>query len=244
MRRADRLFEIVQYMRGGRLLTAQALADKLEVSKRTIYRDLRDLQSCGVPIEGEAGVGYVLSSDYHVPPLTFTPNELAALMLGARMTKAWGGAELAQAAEEALIKIEAVIPSERRDQMANMQMYAIAFPFESQNREMLDRLRFAASSRHYLHLVYESLKGEKTKRCVRPLGLYFWGRTWTLLSWCELRGDFRSFRVDHISDIEIEEATFPREKGRELLDFVAREQRLYDAKRSQSGEVETTCSKN
>ena len=224
MRRADRLFEIVQHLRGGRLLTAQMLAERLEVSKRTIYRDLAHLQACGVPIEGEAGVGYILASDYHVPPLTFTADELAALALGARMTRAWGGEELARAAEEALVKIEAVIPKDMRTELAGQQMYAMSFPFDVDNRMLLDRLRRSCGKRQYLDIDYESLKGDRSTRRIRPLGLYFWGRVWTLLAWCEKRMDFRSFRTDHIVGVNELDARYPREKGRELSDFVARKQ--------------------
>jgi predicted DNA-binding transcriptional regulator YafY len=99
MRRADRLFQIVQYLRGGRLLTADDLAQRLEVSRRTIYRDIADLMSTGVPIDGEAGVGYIMRSGYDVPPLMFTNDEIAALVTGARMLRAWGGLDMAIAAE-------------------------------------------------------------------------------------------------------------------------------------------------
>ena len=108
MRRADRLLQIVQYLRGGRLTTAQMLADRLEVSERTIYRDIATLQSTGVPIDGEAGVGYVMDEGYDVPPLMVTRDEIVALVAGARMLKAWGGAAMAHGAEEALVKISEV----------------------------------------------------------------------------------------------------------------------------------------
>ena len=126
MRRADRLFEIVQALRGGRLLTAQAIAEQLEVSKRTIYRDLAHLQACGVPIEGEAGVGYLLSSDYHMPPLTFTADEITALVLGARMVQTWASEDLAKGAAEALVKIDAVIPAGMRSLINETQLYALS----------------------------------------------------------------------------------------------------------------------
>lgn len=114
MRRADRLFQIVQYLRGGRLLTAQMLAERLEVTKRTVYRDVADLIGSGVPIEGEAGVGYVMRAGYDLPPLMFSSDEIVALVAGARMIRAWGGTQMALAAEEALVKIEAVLPDEAR----------------------------------------------------------------------------------------------------------------------------------
>ncbi|VAW06688.1 Transcriptional regulator, DeoR family, partial [hydrothermal vent metagenome] len=110
MRRADRLFQIVQYFRGGRLVTAAQLGAWLEVSERTIYRDIADLQGSGVPIDGEAGVGYLMRDGYDLPPLMFTRDEIVALVAGARLIRAWGGADMARAAEEALVKIETVLP--------------------------------------------------------------------------------------------------------------------------------------
>ena len=109
MRRADRLFRIVQMLRAGRLQTARSLAQKLQVSVRTIYRDVQDLQLSGVPILGEAGVGYTLRRDYDLPPLMFNPREITALVLGSRMVAAWGDTELASAANDALRKIEGVL---------------------------------------------------------------------------------------------------------------------------------------
>ncbi|BCA62825.1 bacterial regulatory protein [Sphingomonas sp. HMP9] len=117
MRRADRLFQIVQYLRGGRLVTARTLAERLEVSDRTIYRDIADLQSTGVPIDGEAGVGYVMRSGYYLPPLMFTREEIVALVAGIRMVRAWGGMAMSRAANEALVKIELVLPKAERDQV-------------------------------------------------------------------------------------------------------------------------------
>lgn len=107
---ADRLFQIVQYLRGGRLVTAAMLAERLEVSERTIYRDIADLQSSGVPTDGEAGVGYLMRDGYDLPPLMFTRDEVVALVAGARLIRAWGGAGMARAAEEALTKIGSVLP--------------------------------------------------------------------------------------------------------------------------------------
>lgn len=225
MRRADRLFEIVQALRGGRLLTAQAIADQLEVSKRTIYRDLAHLQGCGVPIEGEAGVGYLLSSDYHMPPLTFTADEITALVLGARMVQTWAGDELAKGAAEALVKIDAVIPAGMRSLINDTQLYALSFRSGERERALLDALRRASRDRLYLDLDYLSLEGKSSTRRVRPLGLYFWGQVWTLLAWCELRGDFRSFRVDHIEAARDSGSRFPQEAGKELKDFIAMRKR-------------------
>ena len=125
MRRADRLFQIVQYLRGGRLVTEEQLAGRLEVSRRTIYRDVADLIGSGVPIEGEAGMGYVLRAGYDLPPLMFTSDEVAALVAGARLVRAWGGAAMAEAAQEAPVKIEAVLPEAARTMAAQVPVHAI-----------------------------------------------------------------------------------------------------------------------
>ncbi len=140
MRRADRLFQIVQYLRAGRLLTAKILAERLEVSERTIYRDIADLQGSGVPIDGEAGVGYILRQGYDLPPLMFNRDEMAALVIGARIVRAWGGVKMALAAEEALVKIEAVLPREAKGSLSQTPVYAMDFQIPEKMRQRLDLL--------------------------------------------------------------------------------------------------------
>ncbi len=223
MRRADRLFQIVQYLRGGRLTTARRLAERLEVSERTIYRDIADLIGSGVPIDGEAGFGYIMRAGWEVPPLMFTRDEIVALTAGARIIRAWGGADMALAAEEALEKIRAVLPAEARDRAAAVQIHAVSFPGPDQaTRELLDRLERAAESRTRLILNYADKEGVHTRRPVRPLGLWFWGKVWTLIAWCEMRDDFRMFRVDRISEAD-DAGAFRHERGKRLSDFYARE---------------------
>ena len=201
MRRADRLFQIVQYLRGGRLLTARILAERLEVSDRTIYRDIADLIGSGVPIDGAAGIGYLMRSGYDLPPLMFTRDEIAALVTGARMVRSFGGAGMALAAEEALTKIAAVLPEALRDSPAAVPIHAHdAGALSDADRAMIDRLDRAASDHRKLTIRYRDADGEATERTIRPLSLWFWGKVWTLIAWCELRQDFRMFRVDRIGD--------------------------------------------
>jgi len=221
VRRADRLFQIVQHLRGGRLVTARHLAERLEVSERTIYRDISDLSGSGVPVEGEAGVGYILREGYDLPPLMFTRDEIASLVAGARLVRAWGGHEMARAAEEALVKIEAVLPPDARSKAGEVQVHALRMPqLDDDTRTRLDRIERAVDARRALVLDYADVEGTLTKRPVRPLGLWFWGKVWTLVAWCDLRDDFRMFRVDRIRDLE-EGATFRHEKGKQLRDFYA-----------------------
>lgn len=202
MRRADRLFQIVQHLRGGRLVTAAMLAEQLEVSERTIYRDIVDLQSTGVPIDGEAGIGYIMRSGFDLPPLMFTHDEIVALVAGARIVRSWGGVSMARAAEEALIKIEAVLPEKERDRVANTQIFAPQMGITEQTRKLIDECEAAVESRNVLSFDYRDEAGALTNRSVQPLGLWFWGKVWTLVAWCELREDFRMFRIDRIIELK------------------------------------------
>jgi len=225
MRRADRLFQIVQYLRGGRLLTARKLAERLEVSERTIYRDIADLIGSGVPIEGEAGVGYLMRAGYDLPPLMFTRDEIVALVAGARLLRAWGGLAMGRAAEEALVKIEAVLPEPERARAGMVQIHALsAMELDTATRARLDQVERAVEERTALAIRYGDEAGAMSERRVRPLGLLFWGKVWTLAAWCELRVDFRMFRVDRIAEAE-PDGRFRPEKGRTLRDFYAREGR-------------------
>lgn len=201
MRRADRLFQIVQYLRGGRLVTAAKLAAQLEVSHRTIYRDIADLQSTGVPIDGEAGVGYVLRSGYDLPPLMFTADEIVALVAGIRMARSWGGAGMARAAAEALVKIELVLPPAARERAAKVKIFAPPMELSDRVRDLIDRVDDAIDALAIVQFGYEDAQGALTTRRVHPLGLWFWGKVWTMVAWCETRQDFRMFRLDRTIDL-------------------------------------------
>ncbi|MEX0954176.1 MAG: YafY family protein [Rhizobiaceae bacterium] len=222
MRRADRLFQIVQQLRGGRLVTARMLGERLEVSDRTIYRDIADLQSSGVPIDGEAGVGYLLREGFDLPPLMFTRDEIVALVAGARMVRAFGGAEMARAAEEALVKISAVLPDAERARVARTEIHMPNWVMSDADRAALDRLERSIETRNVLCFRYNDEAGRGTERDVRPLGLWFWGKVWTLVAWCEMRDDFRAFRIDRIVEIRDAGRTFRPERGKQLTDFYRR----------------------
>lgn len=233
MRRADRLFQIVQHLRGGRLVTAAKLANHLEVSERTIYRDIADLQSTGVPIDGEAGVGYIMREGFDLPPLMFTRDEIVALVAGARMTRAWGGAAMARAAEEALIKIESVLPIDRRNNLNAVEIHAPSHRMKQNDREMIDALERACDKRQIIEIVYTDAKGEQTNRPVHPLGLWFWGGGWTFVGWCELREDFRMFRIDRISKFIDTGSQFKVERGKTLRDFYRKMEECGEIPRTQ-----------
>jgi predicted DNA-binding transcriptional regulator YafY len=222
MRRADRLFRIVQMLRGGRLQTARSVAERLEVSERTVYRDIRDLQLSGTPIEGEAGVGYRLRKEFDLPPLMFTRQELTALVLGARMVKAWGGTESVAAAEAALARIEAVLPPALRERLDRILLFAPAFYMATPERDRVDQIHAACLDRRLLWFRYVREDGAPSERTVRPLALYRWTSAWTLAAWCDLRGDFRVFRVDRMDALTVQTESFEDRPGQGLEDFLAR----------------------
>ncbi len=219
MRRADRLFQIVQHLRGGRLVTARRLAERLEVSERTIYRDIADLQSTGVPIDGEAGVGYILRQGFELPPLMFTRDEIVALVAGARLIRAWGGVSMARGAEEALVKIEAVLPQEERARIAGTQIHAPAASLSVKERRIIDAVERAVDENDVLSIRYRDLEQRESERDIRPLGLWFWGKVWTVIGWCELRNAFRTFRTDRIVEADRTGRRFRAERGKTLADF-------------------------
>ena len=217
MRRADRLFLIIHALRGCRsAMTAQQLAGTLHVSLRTIYRDVADLQLSGVPIEGEAGIGYMLRKGSDIPPLMFNADELEALVVGTRFVRAFGGERLGLAASAALLKIEAVLPPHLRERSRRTRIYAPELDNRIEASGMIDRLHATVEARQVLRLQYRDPSGNETAREVEPLCLTFWGGSWTLGAWCRLREDFRNFRPDRIVGVETTGEVFAEVAGRDL----------------------------
>jgi predicted DNA-binding transcriptional regulator YafY len=224
MRRADRLFSLLMYLRRPRAVTARELARQLEVSERTVYRDIRDLSLSGVPVEGEAGVGYRLRPGFEVPPLMFNKTELTALRLGAQMVRSWADPELAKAAESAQAKIECALPPEtaRASFTGTAAIFVPDHFIPAEPRECLQVAREALEHNLKLALHYQDVHGKVSQRVVRPLGLAYWGRTWTLAAWCELRSDYRDFRVDRIHAIELTTETIPVDAAISLEGYLTR----------------------
>ena len=223
MRRADRLFQIVQLIRGRRLTTAAHLAQRLDVSGRTIYRDVADLQHQGVPIEGEAGVGYRLGAGFDLPPLMFSNDEARALVASVRMAQVWQDPALAQAAEVALGKIMSVLPVAARVAAQSMAVYAPPLGLEPAVQITLQTLREAVQARRKLQVDYRDSADRMSQRTLRPLGCFYWGKVWTLAAWCESRNDFRSFRLDRIDSVRAMDSAaqaFRDEPGKTLADYL------------------------
>lgn len=220
MRRADRLFQIVQHLRARRLTTAAELADLLSVSERTIYRDIRDLSLSSIPIQGEAGVGYRLDRSFELTALMFTPDEVEAVVVGLRMAQAFAGHRLSDASVTALDKVILALPKSRRAEVERSQIYVPPMSAHRQVDPLREALNAAINDHAVLRLAYADDDLKQTTRNVRSLALYFWGQVWTLAAWCELRVDFRSFRLDRIRACERTGYTFPDEPGKSLADFL------------------------
>ncbi|MEE4187304.1 MAG: YafY family protein [Roseobacter sp.] len=219
MRRTDRLFDIIQILRDGKLHRAQDIADRLKVSVRTIYRDMDTLVVSGIPVSGERGVGYRITEAITLPPLTLTVAELEALNLGMAIVGEAADPELKAAALSLADKVDAVLPTEVVSD-ADAWKFAV-YPFADAARGFahMPTLRAAIRARQKLRLTCTGKDGTVTARVVRPLHMEYWGRVWTLTTWCELRDAHRVFRVDLISTAEALPELFVDEPGKTLADI-------------------------
>jgi len=225
MPRADRLLRLVQVLRRFRQpVTAQALAEELEVSVRSVYRDVQTLRGEGATIEGEPGIGYVLRPGFLLPPLMFSDDELEALVLGLRLTAAHADDALARAAADVVAKLRAVLPKDLRtvvDETALLAGTAAARPVE--HIELSD-VRRAIREQKKARIQYSNERGESSERTIWPLGLGFFQRARLVVAWCEMRADFRSFRTDRITSWETLPARLPRSRTALLREWRQREQ--------------------
>ena len=223
MRRADRLFQLVQLIRGRRLSTAAYLAERLAVTSRTVYRDVADLQHQGVPIEGEAGVGYRLGAGFDLPPLMFTQDEAKALVAAVRLAQIGLDAGLAAGAEAALSKILSVLPATARAAAESQAVYAplnVMTGLDAATRQRLQQLREAVQAQRKVRIDYLDLQNKTSQRTLRPLGCFYWGKVWTLAAWCESKSGFRNFRMDRIQSCDVLEVAFKHEADKTLADFL------------------------
>ncbi len=221
MRRTDRLFDLIQILRDGRLHRAQDIADKLEVSVRTIYRDMDTLMASGLPIEGERGLGYMITAAITLPPLNLTLTELEALHLGMAIVGEAADDELKSAAASLSSKIDAVLPEDRTAPPTGWGFAIYPFADAAKGFQHMPSLRAAIRSRQKVDISYRDLENNMTQRVIRPLQMEYWGRVWTVTAWCELRSDFRVFRVDRIEHLNVLPQLFVDEKGKTLADFIA-----------------------
>ena len=219
MRRTDRLFDIIQILRDGNLHRAQDIASQLEVSVRTIYRDMDTLVASGVPVTGERGVGYMATEAITLPPLTLTTSELEALNLGMAIVAEAADPALKSAALSLTDKIDAVLPTQTIAEADAWKFTVYPFANAARGLAHMATLRSAIKARQKLRLSYRRIDNTLTKRTVRPLHMEYWGRVWTLTGWCESRNDFRVFRIDLIEQATPLPELFVDEPGKRLSDY-------------------------
>lgn len=210
MNKAERLLQLLVLLRGKRTAsTASYLAGKLQVSQRTIYRDIESLSLSGVDIVGEAGVGYCLRPGSGIPPLMFNEAELEALMLGIRLVKGWGDDELGLAADSAKDKIKAVLPDRVQQVHEHKSTKFLVPDYHRQQRvKFSETIRLAIEQKRVMQINYQDETGKSSSRKINPLGMMFWGANWTVVAWCQLRDDYRLFRLDRLEDARSLEESF------------------------------------
>jgi predicted DNA-binding transcriptional regulator YafY len=222
MRRADRLFDIIRLLRAARRpMTAAALADELEVTPRTVYRDIATLQARRVPIEGAAGVGYVLRPGFDLPPLMFTAEELEAVALGVRLVRRTRDANLQAAADSVLTKVLGALPEALRGRIEEPHFYVSAGNTPSPEGIDQAAARRAVRETRKMRIAYSDQNGTRSTRVIWPLAMAYYVDATLIGAWCELRTDFRNFRVDRIVEAQVLDERFPADNGRLLGQWLA-----------------------
>ncbi|REL32226.1 helix-turn-helix transcriptional regulator [Thalassotalea euphylliae] len=223
MRKAERLNEIVQYLRRmHHAVTADTLAEQFEVSARTLYRDIQDLQSAGVPILGEAGVGYVIDKTYHLSPIMFDAKEIEAIALGIGMVSNWTDEKFAEKAQSAFQKIQATLSAPMLNELAQIATFSAPSHYKIPWEVDFSELRECIRRKQLIRFDYLDLNESLTQRTVRPLALTSFSPVWLLTAWCELREDFRNFRIDRISDFTPLNEHFRDEKDKSFQTYLAK----------------------
>ena len=221
MRRADRLFDIIQSLRtAAHPMTAATLADKLEVTARTIYRDIAALQASRVPIEGAPGLGYVLRRGFDLPPLMFTADEADAIAIGVRLLRRLRDPKLLSAAESVLAKLAAVVPDPLQSHLVAAPVFVSDGDAPTVTGVDLAELRGAIHETRKLSIDYADEGGRETRRTIWPLAMAYYVDVTLIGAWCELRGDFRHFRVDRIKSSQVLDERFPADNGKLMAEWL------------------------
>lgn len=222
MHRAERLFQLLNLLRNRRtVMTARQMSDHLQVSERTIYRDIQALSLSGVPVEGEAGVGYRLQRHFQLPPLMFDRHEVEALLLGARMVSGWGDEQMARSANNAIQKILAVLPDHLRHSDENLPLLVPTFDDHQKIYTAHSQtIREAIRLKRQVIIDYVRADEQFSSRQIEPLGMIFWGKVWTLVAWCQLRNDYRVFRLDRIHQLATTQETFATSDQKSLKHYL------------------------
>lgn len=231
MNRTDRLVAMVLYLQGRRVVRAKELAEHFEVTERTVYRDIAALGEAGVPIAGEAGVGYTLLKGYHLPPVMFTAEEASSLFVGGELVKQFTDPSLHVPMTTALDKLRAVLPRESQDHVDRLVRGTLVMGRgfgpnqDPATQPMLLPVQQGVVQRRVLRMTYRGpARAEETQRDVEPLGVVFYGGAWYLVAWCRLRQELRHFRVDRIRRLELRSERFEARPDFNLAEHMRREE--------------------
>jgi len=222
MRRSDRLFDIIQRLRTApQPTTAATLAGELEVTVRTVYRDIATLQARRVPIEGAPGIGYVLRKSFDLPPLNFTIDEIEAIAVGARMVHRLKDPKLQEAAQSVLAKVTVAVPERLRPHIADAPIYVSpGMTAEAQGADLAE-VRAAIRDSRKLYIAYADEQGRRTNRTIWPIAMAYYVDVTLVGAWCELRADYRNFRVERIASSRVLEEHFDQDNGRLFREWSA-----------------------
>lgn len=226
MNRIDRLQAILTRLQSKRVVKAEELATRFEVSIRTIYRDIRALELGGVPIGAEAGIGYFLEEGYHIPPVMFNHDEARALLLAGKMVAQFTDETIGRNYQDALTKVKSVLDMGKKDDLESLEKDIIVNPFPNEKKTTpddlnLDLIKRSLSESKVINIHYSSKgKGEETQRDLEPVGLCYYYGGWHLIAFCRLRNDYRDFRLDRIYKLIILPQSYSRFKHPSLQDYI------------------------
>ncbi|MBV9249659.1 MAG: YafY family transcriptional regulator [Acetobacteraceae bacterium] len=222
VRRADRLFEIIQVLRAAPApVTAASLAEQLEVTVRTVYRDIASLTAQRVPIDGAAGLGYVLRRGFDLPPLMFTAEEIDAIAVGARLVRRLRDPDLQEAAERVLAKVTAVVPTPLQNQLQSAPYFVSDSSAPAAPGIDLSELRAAIRHRRKMQISYTAESGQRTNRTIWPIAMVYYTDVTLIGAWCELRADYRHFRIDRVQSSWVLDDRYPAESGRLMQEWLS-----------------------
>lgn len=220
MSRTHLLFQITQIIRSREFTTAQYLADRLNLSTRTVYRYINELSVSDIPIISQTGKGYWIDETFNLTPVHLSEDELIALNLGAKLVKSIADPFLADAAQQLLDKVSAVTPKSNLHLMSQSKIHAPLQIIDTKTADYLSTVRLAIDSKNKIEIEYSDQHQQITTRVFWPLALAFWGKTWTVASWCETRQDFRAFRIDRIQSLKKQDDRFKDHPDKNLEKFI------------------------
>jgi len=227
MNRIDRLNAILIQLQGKRIVKAQEIADRFDISLRTVYRDIRALEESGVPIGAEAGVGYFLEANYHLPPVMFTNDEASALLFGEKLVGKMSDDKIKTDFCSALYKVKAILKPSDKDYLERLHDRVEVYNYSSMGNRFqqlyLNEVQQALVNKQVLEIEYESKYAEGPGvRKVEPIGLCNYGSRWHLLAWCQLRQDYRDFRLDRINKLQVSRENFKGKKHLTISEYMVK----------------------